>query len=80
MTESRRQDDTALAIHAREEMERYEKIEARLTAIEGQMSSMLEVWTQAKGALTFIKILATIGVALAGIYTFISSNFTFTPK
>ena len=80
MTESRRQDDTALIEHAREEMERYKEIADRLSEIEKRQSEMLEVWSQAKGALQFIKILATIGVALAGIYTFFTSNFTVIPK
>ncbi len=80
MTDLRRHDDSLLEKHTAEEMERYQAIVDRLTEIEKRQSEMLEVWTQAKGALQFIKILAAIGVTLAGIYTFFTSNFTVIPK
>jgi hypothetical protein len=80
MTDSRRHDDSLLEKHTEEEMERYQAIVDRLTKIEERQTEMLEVWTQAKGALQFIKILAALGVAIAGIYSFFTSNFTVIPK
>ncbi len=80
MTESRRHDDSLLEKHTEEEMERYQAIVDRLTKIEERQNEMLEVWTQAKGALTFIKILAGVGTTLAAIYAFLNGHFTITPK
>lgn len=66
--------------HSDEEMERYALIEARLTAMESTLVEIRDVWSQAKGALQFIKILAGIATAVAAVYAFLNTNFTITPK
>lgn len=75
-----RKDDLLLEGHVKEEMERYAHIETRLDAIEKQMASIIEMWTQARGVLTFIKVVAGLVAVLAAAYTFITSNFTLIVK
>ncbi len=79
MPEQRR-DDTLLSTHIVEEMQRYADIEKRLSQIEDKLDGINEVWNQAKGALVFIKVLASITAAIAAIYVFVSSNLTILPK
>ena len=76
MTEYRRHDDSALEQHAREEIERYDQVVARLTKIEENQKEMLDVWNQAKGAITFLKILASVAAGLAATWAFFNTNFT----
>ncbi len=60
--------------------ERFDSLETRLAVIEKGVTDIIEAYAQAKGALSFIKILATIAASFAGIYAFITGNFSITPK
>ncbi len=70
-----RKDDMLLENHVKEEMERYAEIEQRLSKIESQISDLLDVWIQAKGAVSFIKIMAGLGAGAAAIWAFVHDNF-----
>ena len=70
-----RRDDLLLESHIREEMERYGSIDNRLDAIEGQMRELLDTWVQAKGAFSFVKVMAGLGAAAAAIWAFVSDHF-----
>ncbi len=76
MPDHERKDDMLLENHVKEEMERYAEIEHRLGKIEQQMGDMLEIWVQAKGVFSFIKIVAGIGAGAAAIWAFIHDNFS----
>jgi hypothetical protein len=80
MADSGRKDDILLEQHIHDEEQRYEEIERRLLAIETSLQELTNAWTQAKGALTLLKVLAGIGAAIAATYTFLHSNFTVIPK
>ncbi len=80
MSDQPQNNESILEEHVREEMIRYARIEDRLTKIENQLGEITSIWQQAKGALTFIKIMASITSAVAAIYVFITSNFSITPK
>lgn len=80
MTEPQQVSEETFQKHSEEEMERYASIEARLAAMENSLLEIKDVWSQAKGALQFIKILAGIATAIAAVYAFLNTNFTITPK
>lgn len=75
-----RASDALLISHIATEDKRQEDIEKRLAAIEASMKEMTDAWTQAKGALTLIKVLAGIATGIAAVYAFMNTNFTITPK
>jgi hypothetical protein len=75
-----RKDDMLLENHIKEEMERYEIIERRLAGLEDKMSELLDVWTQAKGAMSFVKIMAGLAATAAAIYAYLHDHFSLIAK
>lgn len=80
MTNNLQKDTDILEKHILTEEAKTESIEKRLEAIEASMKEMTDAWTQAKGALQFIKILAGLAATGAAIYSFLTSNFTIITK
>ena len=75
-----RKDDMLLENHIREEMERYDLIEKRLAGLETKMSDLIDIWTQAKGAVSFVKIMAGLAATSAAIYAYLHDHFTLIAK
>ncbi len=40
------------------------------------IANLTDIWTQTKGAVTFIKMVAAITASLAGVWAFLNSNIT----
>lgn len=53
--------------HEVDELVRYELLEKRLAKIELAMDELLDLWKGAKGVLSFLKMAAAVGSALAAI-------------
>jgi hypothetical protein len=75
-----RKDDMLLSDHITDEMQRYAVIEARLDTIETHLGALVDIWTQAKGAVKFIKVCAGIVATAAAIWAFVTSHFHITVK
>lgn len=69
-----------LSNHINIEESQIKLISDRLGALETQLSEVLDVMAQAKGALSLIKIVATIVAALASIWVFLNTNLNITLK
>lgn len=80
MSEHTRQDDSLLAAHIEDEMKQYKAILDRLETMEHRMEDIVDIWTQAKGVITFIKVMAWAGATVTSIYLFVTSNFVIAPK
>jgi hypothetical protein len=79
--------DAMLSNHIEHEEKKFDDIDGRLDTLETELAAIkkgvtdiLDAYSQAKGALTFIKILAGIAAALSSVYIFVTSNFSITPK
>lgn len=69
-----------LSNHINIEESQIKLISDRLGALEIQLSEVLDVMAQAKGALSLIKIVATSVAALASIWVFLNTNLNITLK
>lgn len=47
-----------------------------ITELQEQMKNLVDMWSQARGVLTFVKIMAAIVAACATAWTFLSQNIT----
>jgi hypothetical protein len=75
-TEHNRFMDQVLEKHIEDEQRHFEDFDKRLEAIEISLVEFKDAWTQAKGVISFVKILAAIAAACATAYAFLTSNFT----
>lgn len=72
--------DQLLSEHIEREEKKFDSIDDRLSKLENQLSELIDLWTQAKGVLNFIKVVAGIGAACAAFYSFTHDYFTITPR
>lgn len=80
MTERRRADDFLLEEYVLAEEEAFRKLNERMEKVETTVNELKEIMLQAKGAVTFIKVLAAIGGTLGAVYIFFHDFFTIVPK
>ena len=80
MAEHTKQDESLLTAYIEDETKQYKAILDRLDAMENKMGDIVDIWTQAKGVITFIKVMAWAGATVTSIYLFVTSNFVIAPK
>lgn len=80
MSEYIRRDDSMLEDHIEMEEQRLTGIEGRLESLEIVVNELKDIMVQAKGAVSFIKIVAGLIAMAAAAYTYVSNTFSITIK
>ena len=63
--------------HMVTDAEQYKDLKELVRANSTDIQNLTNIWTQTKGAVTFIKILVSIVAAITGIWAFLNSHITF---
>ena len=72
--EERRQFDLVFKQHTEEEIARYEDLKRDIKALQDTVENLVNIWNQAKGALSIIKWLTAIFGCLGGLILFIKDH------
>ena len=66
-----------LESHIITDAEQYKDLKELVKSNSDDIKNLTNIWTQTKGAVTFIKILVSIVATITGIWAFLNSHITF---
>ena len=75
MLEERRRFDLVLKQHTEEEIERYEDLKREIRELKETGESLVNIWNQARGAISVIKWIAGISGSLGAFFIFLKDHF-----
>jgi len=71
---------TKIDVHVGEERIRDEDMAKQIAELNEKVGQLLDMWSQAKGAVTFMKVMAAIVAGGAAAWAWISANIAIAPK
>ena len=74
MSEERRSFDLVLKQHTEEEIERYEDLKREIRELKETVESLVNIWNQARGAISIIKWIAGISGSVGAFILFVKDH------